>query len=380
LSRRKTKENTGEKRDHFDVISRLQLPKSVLSMDSDYPMKLPTEGVLIIMCRQILSLLLLVLLALPRSAPAVEIIPFQTRNQNPLIQIFGLPAIGDARVLPPGKYAAGLYFDLANSYTVSGGVAESLLLDGESYRFNLILKGGLTDGFEAGIELPWLAYGGGTIDGFIEDWHQFFGLPNGGRNSAPNNRLRYQYTRNGLSRLDIRDAHSGIGDLMFTGGWQFYGDTKSPQAASLRAAVKVPTGDSATLIGSGSTDLSLWAIGRSDYQLSFGRATLYGAVGGMYLTRGDVLPDLQANWVAFGSLGAGLSPWEVIAFTIQLDASTPFYHGSRLNAVSGNTLGLMIGGSLALGSKTTLELGVMEDLAVGTFPDVTFHMGLTHRF
>jgi hypothetical protein len=325
-------------------------------------------------------MLILLLLSAPRFAPAVEITPFQTRNQNPLIQIFGLPAIGDARVLPPGKYTAGLYFDLANSYTASGAATESLLIDGESYRFNLILKGGLPDGFEAGLELPWLAYGGGTIDGFIEDWHRFFGLPEGGRSIAPNNRLRYQYARNGVPRLDIRDAHSGIGDLMFTAGWQFYGDTKSPQAASLRAAVKVPTGDSAVLTGSGSTDLSLWLIGRSDHTLPMGHATLYGAAGGMYLSQGDVLPDLQSHWAAFGTIGAGWSPWEVISFMVQLDASTPFYHGSSFPALSGNTLGLLIGGSLALGSRTTLELAVAEDLAVSTWPDVTFHVGLTHRF
>jgi hypothetical protein len=325
-------------------------------------------------------LLILVLLAAPRVAPAVEITPFQTRNRNPLIQIFGLPAIGDARVLPPGKYGAGFYFDLANSYTASVTATESLLLDCESYHFNLILKGGLPEGFEAGMEVPWLAYGGGTTDGFIEDWHRFFGLPDGGRNLAPNNRLRYRYARNGVQQINITDHHSGIGDLMFTAGWQFYGDTKSPQAASLRAAVKVPTGDSSVLAGSGSTDLSLWLIGRSDHTLPMGHATLYGAAGGMYLSQGDLLPDLQSHWAAFGTIGAGWSPWEVISFMVQIDASTPFYHGSSLSTLSGNSLGLLIGGSLALGSRTTLELGVAEDLAVSTWPDVTFHVGLTHRF
>lgn len=339
------------------------------------------KGTSILMSNRNLPLLLiLVLLAFPCRARAVEITPFQIRNQTPLVQLFGLPAIGDARVLAPGKYSAGLSFDLASNYTTSGTATESLLLDGESYRFNLILKAGLPDGFEAGIELPWLSYGGGTIDGFIEEWHRFFGLPDGGRGSAPNNRLRYRYSRSGVPRLEISDAHSGIGDLMLTGGWQFYGDTKSPQAASLRAAVKIPTGDSAVLTGSGSTDLSLWLIGRSDYTLSLGHATLYGAAGGMYLTQGNVLPDLQSHWVGFGTIGAGWSPWEVISFILQLDASTPFYHGSSLTTLSGNPLGLLMGGSLALGDRTTLELAVAEDLSVSTWPDVTFHMGLTHRF
>ena len=100
----------------------------------------------------------------------------------------------------------------------------------------------------------------------------------------------------------------------------------------------------------------------------------------MYLSQRDLLPELQSNWVAFGSIGAGWSPWEIIAFMVQLDASTPFFHGSSLSALSGNSVGLIVGGALALSDKTSLELGVAEDLSVSTWPDVTFHMGLAHRF
>ncbi len=325
-------------------------------------------------------LLLFLFLIVPGKIPAVEITPFQLRNQNPLIRIFGLPAVGDAKVLGPGTYSAGLYFDLANSYTTSTSSTESLLLDGESYSFDLILKAGLPAGFELGIDLPWLAYGGGTVDGFIESWHRFLGLPQGGRLQAPNNRLRYQYARDGVPRLDIRDHHAGLGDLMLTGGWQFLGESKSPQAAALRVSIKIPTGDSALLTGSGSTDLSLWLIGRSDHQLALGHATLYGAVGGMYLSPGDVLREQQNSWVAFGNVGAGWSPWEIISFNLQIDASTPLYHGSSFSTLSGTTCGLLMGGNLALGEKTVLELGVSEDLAVSTWPDVTFHAGIAHRF
>ena len=322
----------------------------------------------------------LLLLLLPTLCSSQEIVPFQIRNQSPLIQPFGLPSLGDGRVLPSGTYATSLYFDLASNYVTAKSATESLLLDGESYRFNLILKRGLPHGFEAGVELPWLAYGGGTVDGFVQDWHSFFGLPDGGRNQAPNNRLRYQYQRNGVQRLDVTDHHGGIGDLMFTGGWRCYGDAAAPQAATLRAAVKIPTGDSAILTGSGGTDLSLWLMGRSDGYLLTGHATLYGAVGGLYLSPGDLLREMQRHWVAFGSIGAGWSPWEIISFSLQLDASTPVYNGSSLHSLSGASLGLLMGGSLALTDKTTLELAVVEDLAVATWPDVTFHMGLTHRF
>ena len=87
--------------------------------------------------RVLTSIFIFIALATPWTVPAVEITPFQIRNQHPLIQIFGLPAIGDARVLLPGRYAAALMFDLANNYTVQDAATESLRLDGESYRFNL---------------------------------------------------------------------------------------------------------------------------------------------------------------------------------------------------------------------------------------------------
>ncbi len=323
---------------------------------------------------------ILMLLTLPRLCPAMDIVPFQIRNQNPVIQIFGMPTLSDARVLPSGKYSTAFTFDLASNYVAENNATESLLLDGESYRFNLSLKGGFPGGLEAGIEVPYMAYGGGTVDGFIQDWHSFFGLPDGGRGQAPNNRLRYQYRRNGVARLSISAHKSGFGDSMFTGGWQCYGDAHTPQAMSLRAAVKIPTGDSGRLLGSGGTDLSLWLIGRSDHKLFQGNATLYGAMGGVYLSPGDILRDMQRHWVAFGTVGAGWSPWKIISFSIQLDATTAFYNNSSFSTFSGNTVGLLLGGAVALGERTSLELGVGEDLAVSTWPDVTFHMGVTHRF
>ena len=323
---------------------------------------------------------LLLALLIPTFCFPVEIVPFQVRNQNPLIQIYGLPSLADARTLASGKYAAGLIFDLANNYVASNSDTESLLLDGESYRFNFILRRGLPNGFDAGIELPWLAYGGGTLDGFIRNWHGFFGLPDGDRNLAANNRLRYQYIRGGHQHLRITDHHAGLGDLMLTGGWQCHGDAVTPQAVALRSAIKIPTGDSTRLTGSGGVDLSLWLIGRSDHSLPLGHGALYGAVGGSYLSPGDVLPEMQRHWVAFGTLGMGWSPWEIISFSVQLDASTPYYNGSSFTTLSGATLGLLIGGSLALGENTALELGVAEDLAVTTWPDVTFHVGLNRRF
>ena len=318
------------------------------------------------------------------AAGAAEITPFYTQNQSPLVQIFGLPAAGNAVVSATGHGEGLLALDVASNFAhgTNGASGETILLDGESYRTTLALRYGICKGVEAGIDLPFVGYGGGFLDGFIEGWHDFFNLPQGGRTDAPHNRLLYTYSRNGQERLRIDDASFGIGDLRLTGGVQLYHDGSSnPLALALRSSLKLPTGDSGRLHGSGSTDLALWLTGSDDYALpAWGHLTLFGAAGGMVMSDGDVLQGQQRNVAGFGSLGIGWSPVEVIAFKTQLSGHTPFYRGSELRELGSNALQIVVGGTIAFSGQTALDIGVSEDIAVDTSPDVVFHLALTRRF
>lgn len=319
-----------------------------------------------------------------RPLSAAEITPFYTQNQSPLVQIFGLPAAGSAIVLPPGHGAGMLVLDVANNFAHSsnGLTGEAILLDGESYRTTLAFRYGIGKGVEGGIDIPLVGQGGGFLDGFIEGWHDFFALPQGGRKEAPRNRLLYDYSKNGQERLRIDDSSFGVGDLRLSGGFQLYDDgKKNLRALALRASLKLPTGESARLHGSGSTDFALWLTGSDDYGLpSGGHLGLFGAVGGMGMSDGDVLKGQQRNVVGFGTLGIGWSPAEVIAFKTQLSGHTPFYRGSDLRELTGSALQLLIGGTIAFSERTALDIGVSEDVAVNTSPDVAFHLALSRRF
>jgi uncharacterized protein DUF3187 len=315
---------------------------------------------------------------------SAEITPFYSQNQSPLVQIFGLPPAGNAIVVPPGRGEGVLALDVASNFAKqsNAGSGETILLDGESYRTTLAFRYGLTKGVEAGIELPFVAYGGGFLDGFIVGWHSFFQLPQGGRKEAPHNRLLYAYSRNGEERLRIDDSSGGVGDLRLTGGVQLYNDGRSnPRTLALRASLKLPTGDSARLLGSGSTDFALWLTGSDDYGFpAWGHLTGFAAVGGMWLSDGDVLRGQQRNLAGFGTIGFGWSPAEVIAFKTQLSGHTPFYRGSELRELNYSALQLLIGGTIAFSGGTALDIGVSEDLAVNTSPDVAFHLSLSRRF
>jgi hypothetical protein len=322
------------------------------------------------------------LLVLPVKAHCVEITPFYTQNQSPVAQIFGLPAAGDAKVLPKGKFSALLAADVASNFAQDKTSREDILLDGENYRFTLALRYGITDRIEGGIDIPYVGQGGGFLDNFIIGWHNFFGLPQGGRKEAPRNRLLYTYTKDGRNRLLINDSDFDIGDIRLYGGMQLYNDgRKNPRSVALRASIKVPTGDSRELHGSGSTDFALWLTASDDYQLPawLGHFTFFGAAGGMGMTRGDVLADQQRNVAGFGTLGFGWGPAQWIALKAQVSGHTPFYQ-SDLRELGKDALQLIVGGTLAFSPQTSLDIGVSEDIIVRTSPDVAFHLALKRLF
>lgn len=315
-------------------------------------------------------------------AADMEITPFRMTNQSPLVQIFGLPAETGADIVPHRRTRITLTQDLASNYTVSNNGREQISLDGESYRWTLAASYGLSDRFEAGVELPYILNGGGFLDDFIIDWHKAFGLPQGGRDAAPKNRLSYSYRKDGVQKLAMGQSGSGVGDLSLMVAMKLYDqhDNNAHDRIALRAALKLPTGDSAELRGSGSTDFSVYLCGSMNNFTEWGSLGVYGSAGGVVMSKGDVLRDQQKNLAGFATAGLGWGPAEWISFKFQLNAHTAVYRSSSLSELSKNTLMLIMGGALKFPGDYRLDIGVSEDVAVATSPDVAFHLGLSKQF
>lgn len=315
------------------------------------------------------------------NADPLVIDPFYTFNQSPLVQIYGLPSAESATVQPVGKALALLSLDVANTSYDWETAQEKLILDGESERMTLALRYGIARGVELGMDVPVVAYSGGIFDGFIEEWHRIFGLPQGSRTETKEDRLLFEYDKNGQERLRMDNSTVRLGDVRVSGGWQLYHDGGvNPKAVALRASLKLPTGSSSRLTGSGSTDLALWLSGSSDYSLSWGHATFFGALGGMAMTDGQVLKDQRENLVGFGSLGAGWSPMEKFALKVEFSSHTPFYSDSDMKPLTSPAVVLLFGGTYAFSPVTALDIALAEDLNVEASPDVALHLGLSHRF
>ena len=312
------------------------------------------------------------------AAPVDPAIPFSTSNQNPLVVVYGLPPAGAATVLTSGKTAVELRADIASVCSRDDRSEESILLDGESYRFTLVLQHGLGEGFEVGLEIPYAMHREGFLDGFISDWHDFFQLPQGERDDLPNDRLAYRYVKDGRTEVELDDETEGLGDLRLTGAWQLWRrGSDEPQAVALRASLKLPTGDEHHLLGSGSTDVALWLSGSQAFR--GGSLALFGAAGALLMSDGDVLADQQRHVAAFGTLGGGWRPLPRLALKAQVDGHTSCYRDSDLSELS-DSLQLAFGGTIGLTETLTLDLAVAEDIAVDTAPDIVFHLAIRQTF
>lgn len=322
----------------------------------------------------------LMAMAMPYTAHAGEIKPFDSVNQHPLISLFGLPGPGHYLVLPPGQTEIGLDTVLSSNYATDQNIHEQVTIDGETTRFTVTARRTVFPRLEIGLKIPYIVQGGGFLDGFIENYHDAFGFPQGGRDQAPHNRLLYTYRRDGVEKLHFSSSGGGIGDVRLSSSFQLIEHRDMEEGITLNAGIKLPTGESDQLRGSGSTDFSLWLSGGTSNHDTTGTWTTYGAAGLLLMNQGDVLPDQQKSWAGFGSLGVGWAPLTWLAFKVQADAHTSFFSDSDLEEISANSLQLIVGGTLFLSERTTLDIGVGEDLAVNTAPDVSFYLSLRTRF
>ena len=117
------------------------------------------------------ALATILLMACALTAFAADVSPFPTSNQSPLVAVYGLPSIGDARVLGKKEASIRLMADLASNYIANDNARENILLDGESLRLGLSVRYGIGGDVDLGIDVLFLVIGGGFLDNFIESYH-----------------------------------------------------------------------------------------------------------------------------------------------------------------------------------------------------------------
>lgn len=298
-------------------------------------------------------------------------------DQNPVVQIYGLPRAGGYTVLALDEQRLTLHVSQSSHFVDEEKAGESLLFDGATTRAALVYARGVTDSLMAWLILPLVSHSGGFADGFVEDWHDFFGLPGGGREHAPDGRQIFGYARNGQVRFRVDEEPSGLGDIRLgikkrLAGFGDWG-------MSVAAQLKLPTGDADKLTGSGGTDLAVWGvIGNNQRQHSAWR--FLAAAGALYTSDGEVLPALRQNVVGFGWLVLGYALTPTVTARAQLNLHTPFYTDTRIEALDGVAVQGALGVDWQVTRHSGLSFAVIEDLNPGVTPDVGVLLSFGHDF
>ncbi len=302
--------------------------------------------------------------------------PFTTSNINPFVLVHGLPDARPAQLVPHRVLAWQIQADVANNFTSDTKQSDSILIDGETYRANLSLSYGFSDGWEVGVDVPYIRHESGQLDSFIEGFHDILGLSKAGRDQVPRNLLNYDYT-SGASNQSLNKSVNGIGDVRLNLGYRLR--EHDNRVWSIRAGIKLPTGDADDFTGSEGTDVSVGLHLSEGAFLGKESLTFHCSLGVLVPGDGEFIEDQVEDRAVFGSstLAWRLSPR--FSLKAQFDFHSALYDTGfdEIGSFAGQ---LVLGGSVILGKKVQLDVSVSEDIIVETAPDVVFNIALRSRF
>ena len=306
--------------------------------------------------------------------------PFATHNDNPLVRIFNIPGQAASDTLFRGETSITVFAEAISHFTGAVNSSERINIDGETHRITFRAARGLSNDFEAGVEISLLKHTGGFLDGLVNNWHAVFNLPRLGRDLVDDDLLNIQYRREDETLIDLIQTSAGVGDLILFFGKGLLEGRDEPKDTwlALRGQLSIPTGDPEQLYGSGSANLALWLqasrrIGK--------RWSLYGNTGISYLSTGEVLPDLQRHWVLFAGGGMGWQLFDSISLKLQVDTQTSAYKETELTQLGSTATQLSFGTTIGLAKRFELDIVVVENiLNSAASPDLGFSVAVRSIF
>ncbi|WP_369602540.1 DUF3187 family protein [Hahella sp. SMD15-11] len=301
---------------------------------------------------------LLVPAMLGAAAQAAPVAPgtFVT-NDNPWQSGYPLLQLDATR---PEHTTLELRASAANVFQIQQGHDETLELDGEVQRGIVRIRMPLTPALDMSFQAHYVRHDTGIWDSIIQDWHQFFQLPNGGRELRDKNRLFYRHT-DASGTHEVSKVTPAWRYFEVEGGWS-RGDREHPER--FQFAVSWSPADNAAL---GAAEWAIHGGWTRGWSLSPELSAQAGAGMSVFAGGDDALEDRRHVLRFQGRAGLAWQPWTVLVLTGQLDTHTPLYD-SRMDALGNLPLILSLGARVPLG-RLTLETGFSEDLNPGASPD-----------
>jgi len=324
------------------------------------------------------ALALALLLALSSTVWAAQPVPqsqpFAVPNQSPLALALAPFTPLDATVAPKGSSQLRLTLAYSSIFVRQSSSRASLDLDMELGYAALGYDYTPLPGLRLGLELPAVFYWGGFLDGFIESYHRALGLPNGGREQAPQDQVRYQASSRGRRIISQDGSTQGVGDLRLKGAYALW---STPGAAlSLLGQVSLPSGDPDKGLGAGGAVPALGLAGG----LTHGRWSLNANALYFYLGSTSLLDPLEPDDVWAGSMSLGWAWSNALTLRAQLNGATPLVQDTGVQGLDNGMLQILLGAQWAPAKDQVVSVAFAEDIIHYTSPDFTLSLSWAYTF
>ncbi len=295
--------------------------------------------------------------------------PMPVRNQHPaqLTVLHMDPA--SAEVLPAGVVRMRAGASYSSLFLTGQGSGNRFSMDGEILRARWTGTVGLGRGFQLTAEAAAGHTTGGFLDDFVQDWHDFFHLPDQNRGQAQNGVFDVIAEYQGQIAWRQREETLRFMDLPLTLTWNAVPPRTGGIGLALRGAVELPTGDQDRGFGNGELD---WAVGL----VGEWRVETFAVTGHVQHTFAGT-PD-QARAVGFGvrdvttfGLGLELPLTSALTGLVQTEVETSTLRALNFERVAREQWLLWMGARARLAEDWYLELALGEDLRGFVSPDFT---------
>jgi len=203
--------------------------------------------------------LILALLITTASAQAADLTsPLPVRNLYPPMMRFFDPTPDSAL----RSYDQSWQFELTQHYStvniLDNQPGTRILVDMELYVLDPVIRYALNPNLEISLRTPVLLPASGILDGAIQTFHGWFGMPNGGRELRPNNRFVYVVNHGKGTRWQGK-RRAELGNIELSGRYKLLKGGEH-WAMAVLAAMKLPTASQARGWGSGAIDLAVGSV------------------------------------------------------------------------------------------------------------------------
>lgn len=249
---------------------------------------------------------------------------------------------------------------------------DAYYLDVEVGTVDLIMRRGLTDTLGVFFEVPYLHYGEGRLDSFIEGFHSALGLGQMGRDLVARNRFQMVYKLGDVQHAQLdRELEGGFGDPVV--GLRYSPPVHGAWDLTIESAMKVAVAGQRPLLSTGKQDIGAQAA----LQRRAGRHALYGSLSVVYYSGGmPESPDAQV--IPTLVLAYSFAATQRTSFVLQSYASRSVVSDTDLRELRDNKYQLSFGLQSSI-RDWRWSLALTENIAnFDNTPDIGVQLALTH--